>query len=197
MTHDLLIQSIEKHVTLSEADKEYISKIFIPRKIKKGQFLVHEGAVSRNQIFITKGSVITYFVDLSGYEHIIQLGIEGWWIGDLQSYYFQKPAACNVKALEETEVLECTYEKVQKLYEVVPKYERYQRIITQLGYISFQQRVLQNLSMRAEDRYLAFKEKYPKIELRLPQKVIASYLGISPEFMSKLKKRINGLDKRK
>jgi CRP-like cAMP-binding protein len=188
--HDLLLSGIEKHVTLSEADKEYIRSIFTPRKFKKGQFLVHAGAVCRNQIFITKGSAITYLIDLEGHEHIIQLGIEGWWIGDFQSYVFQQPALCNVQAIEDTLILEASYEKIQMLYEAVPQYERFHRILTQYAYVSFQQRMLQNLSMNAEDRYLAFRGKYPRLDLRLPQKYIASYLGITPEFLSKIKKKL-------
>jgi CRP/FNR family transcriptional regulator, anaerobic regulatory protein len=195
--HDLLLSSIEKHVTLSEADKEYIRSVFTPRKFKKGQFLVSAGAVCRNQMLITKGSAITYFIDLEGHEHIIQLGMEGWWIGDLQSYVFQQPAICNVQAIEDTEILEASYEKIQKLYEVVPLFDKFHRILTQYAYVAFQQRVLHNLSMSAEDRYLAFREKYPRLELRLAQKYVASYLGITPEFLSRIKKKLQKQDSRK
>jgi CRP-like cAMP-binding protein len=197
MVHDLLLSSIEKYVTLGEADREYIRSVFTPRKFKKGQFLVHEGAVCRNQMFITKGSAITYFIDMEGHEHIIQLGIEGWWIGDFQSYIFQQPAQCNVQAIEDTEILEASYEKIQKLYEIVPQYDRFHRILIQYAYVAFQQRILQNLSMSAEDRYLAFRGKYPKLELRLPQKYIASYLGITPEFLSKLKRKLQERDSKR
>lgn len=195
MRHDLLFASIEKHVSLPKEGKVLLQEAFTFRKVRKGQFLVHAGAVERNQTFIIKGSVITYFVDINGNEHIIQFGIDGWWIGDFQSYVFRQPATCNVEALEDTEVLEASYEAVHKLYDLLPQFERYHRIITQFGYASFQQRVLQNLSMTAEDRYVAFHKKYPKFELRFPQKIIASYLGMSPEFYSKIKKRINSQDK--
>jgi CRP/FNR family transcriptional regulator, anaerobic regulatory protein len=195
MSHDLLFSSIEKHVTLDSADKTEIEKCFTSRNIRKGQFLVHQGSVDYKQIFIVSGSVITYFIDLEGNEHTIQFGIEGWWIGDFQSYIFQKPATCNVLALENTQVLEASYENIQKLYAAAPKFERYHRIITQYGYASFQQRILQNLSMSAEERYTEFHKKYPKVELRFPQKIIASYLGMSPEFYSKVKKKVNDEDK--
>jgi CRP/FNR family transcriptional regulator, anaerobic regulatory protein len=196
MSHALLFSSIEKHVTLHPADRIEIERCFTLRNIRKGQFLIHQGSVDYKQIFILNGSAITYFIDLEGNEHIIQFGTEGWWIGDFQSYVFQKPATCNVLALEDTEVLEASHENIQKLYDAVPRFERYHRIITQYGYASFQQRVLQNLSMSAEDRYKEFHKKYPKVELRFPQKIIASYLGMSPEFYSKIKKKINSRDKR-
>lgn len=197
MEHELLFQSIEKHVAFKEPDKEKLRRAFTLRKLKKGQFLVHAGAVSKNQTFIVSGSLITYFIDLNGHEHVIQFGIEGWWIGDFQSYVFQQPATCSVEALEDAQVLEAHYDEVQQLYESIPAFERYHRIITQNGYAAFQQRMLQNLSMSAEDRYLAFQKKYSKIELRFPQKVIASYLGMSPEFYSKLKKKLASEDKLK
>ena len=195
MKHGLLFASIEKHVALSDDDRAKLTEAFQMRRVKKGQFLVHEGAVNKNLIFITDGSVVTYFVDLNGHEHVIQFGVEGWWIGDFQSYTFQQPATCNVEALEDCAVLECGYEKAQRLYDEVPRFERYHRIVTQYGYAAFQQRVLQNLSMNAEDRYLAFHKKYSKLELRFPQKIIASYLGMTPEFYSKLKKKLAGQDK--
>jgi CRP-like cAMP-binding protein len=188
--HELLIAGIEKHVSLSETDKDQIRGTFTSRKFKKGQFLLYQGGVCRSQMFIIKGSAITYFIDLEGHEHIIQLGMEGWWIGDMQSYVYQQPATCNVLALEDTEILEASYDKIQQLYEVVPLFDKFHRIITQYAYVAFQQRVLQNLSMSAEDRYLAFKQKYPKLDLRLAQKHIASYLGITPEFLSRIKRKL-------
>jgi CRP-like cAMP-binding protein len=195
MKHDLLFTSIGKHVVLDDNDRLKLTEAFHLRKVKKGQFLVHEGGMNKNLIFIIEGSVVTYFIDLNGHEHIIQFGVEGWWIGDFQSYIFQKPATCNVEALEDCEVLECAYETAQRLYDEVPRFERYHRIATQFGYAAFQQRVLQNLSMNAEDRYVAFHKRYGKLELRFPQKIIASYLGMTPEFYSKLKKKIAAQDK--
>jgi CRP-like cAMP-binding protein len=190
MPYDLLFSSIEKFVSLDDDNKQTLRELFVLRKVKKGQFLVHKGAVERNQVFIVKGSAITYFTDFNGSEHVIQFGIEGWWVSDLQSYLFQKPAICNVEALEDSEVLEASYDKIQLLYKSVPAFERYHRIITQHGYAAFQQRMLENLSMDAEERYLTFAKKYGGLELRFPQKIIASYLGMSPEFFSKLKKRV-------
>jgi CRP-like cAMP-binding protein len=195
--HELLLASIETHVSLGETEKELIRNTFTSRKFRKGQFLLHQGGVCRNQMFITKGSAITYFIDLQGNEHIIQLGIEGWWIGDFQSYVFQQQAMCNVQAIEDTEILEASYEQIQKLYQAIPLFDKFHRILTQYAYVAFQQRVLQNLSMSAEDRYLAFRDKYPKLELRLAQKYIASYLGITPEFLSRIKKKLQHRDQQK
>lgn len=190
MLYEPLFASIEKEVALDDVHRAAIRDVFGLRKVKKGQFIVHEGAVERKQIFVIRGSLITFFIDLQGDQHVIQFGLEGWWISDLQSYLFAKPAIFNVQALEDGEVFEASYDSIQKLYALAPPFERYHRIITQRGYASFQERMLQNLSMGAEDRYMAFLKKYPKLELRFPQKIIASYLGMTPEFFSKLKKKV-------
>jgi len=190
MKTDLLLESIEKHVALSESDRQLIISCVRERKVKKGQFLVHEGAVSRNTHFVVEGSVRTYFSDMNGQEHIVQFAIEGWWISDLNSFLMQMPASFNVQAIEDSMIQELSFENLEMLYEKIPKMERYFRVITQRAFIAFQQRVIQNISMSAEDRYIAFRQKYPKIELRIPQRLVASYLGVSAEFLSKIKKRL-------
>jgi CRP/FNR family transcriptional regulator, anaerobic regulatory protein len=195
MKTDLLIESLEKHIPLSAEDKALIIQSVRERKVKKNQFLVHEGAVQKCTNFVNKGSMRTYFIDSSGQEHIVQFAIEGWWISDLQSFIMQVPATFHVQAIEDCEILEMPFENLEMIYEKVPKMERYFRVITQRAFVAFQQRIVQNISMTAEERYLAFKEKYPKIELRIPQRLIASYLGITAEFLSKIKGRIALRDK--
>ncbi|RIW17401.1 Crp/Fnr family transcriptional regulator [Algoriphagus lacus] len=190
MKTNLLLESLEKHIVLTEVEKELITAVLRERKVKKGQFLVHEGAVCRCTNFVTEGSLRTYFVDREGQEHIVQFAIEGWWISDLNSFIQQVPATFNVQAIEDSVVIELPYEGLESLFDQIPKLERYFRVITQRAFVAFQQRVVQNISMSAEDRYLAFRQKYPRIELRIPQKWVASYLGISAEFLSKIKKRL-------
>ncbi len=190
MKTELLLQSLEKQIFLSSSDKELINSCFRERQVKKGQFLVHEGAVCRFTYFVNEGSIRTYFIDLNGQEHIVQFAIEGWWISDLNSFITQTPATFNVQAMEDSVVLELSSEQLASLYDKIPKMERYFRIVTQRAFVSFQQRIVQNISMHAEDRYLAFRQKFPRIELRFPQKMVAEYLGITPEFLSKIKKRL-------
>lgn len=190
MRSDLLISSLQQYIPLSYRDQQLIIACLRERKVRKGQFLVHEGAVSRCTNFVNEGSVRTYFIDLNGQEHIVQFAIEGWWISDLNSFILQVPATFNVQAIEDSVILELPFESLELLYEQIPKLERYFRIVTQRAFVAFQQRVVQNISMTAEERYLAFQQKYPKIELRIPQRLVASYLGISAEFLSKIKKRL-------
>lgn len=190
MNTDLLIESLEKHITLTASEKDLINQSVSERKVKKNQFIIHEGAVDRYTNFVNKGSVRTYFIDCDGEEHNVQFAIEGWWISDLQSFIMQTPATFNVQAIEDCEILQLSYENLEILYEKIPKMERYFRVITQRAFVAFQQRIVQKISMTAEEQYMAFQTKYPKIELRIPQRLIASYLGISAEFLSKIKKRL-------
>jgi CRP-like cAMP-binding protein len=194
MNTDMLIESISRHVDLSDDDKKLIISSVRERKVKKGQFLVHEGGTCRNTHFVLEGSLCTYFTDLNGQQHIVQFAIEGWWISDLNSFIMQVPASFNVQAITDSRIFELPFESLEVLYEKVPRMDRYFRIITQRAFVSFQQRIVQNISMSAEERYLAFKSKFPKLEVRIPQKLIASYLGISAEFLSRLKKRLKEKD---
>jgi CRP-like cAMP-binding protein len=190
MNTQLLFESLQKHINLSDSEKALLLSLMQERKVKKGQFLVHENSIARSTHFVTQGSVITYFLDLDGKQHIVQFAIEGWWISDLNSFITQEPATFNVQALEDSEMLELPADKVEVMYQKIPQMERYFRIITQRAFVSFQHRIVQNISMTAEDRYIAFQKKYPKIESRIAQKLVASYLGMSAEFLSKIKKRL-------
>jgi CRP-like cAMP-binding protein len=190
MNYELLLDSFKRHVHLSEADKQVILSLVTERTFKRGQFITSEGEVNHYTNFITSGSTRVFYIDHNGHEHIIQLGISGWWTGDFVSYIMQQPGFFYTEALESTELLCFSYDNLQIIYERVPVMERFFRLLIQRAYAAFQQRVLHNLSMDAEARYLAFRNAYPEMEQHLAQKHIASYLGMSAEFLSKIKKRI-------
>lgn len=187
--HQLLSESMGKHVSLTDEELSIVIQAARIRQYKKGQFLVHEGAAVRKTHFIRKGAAIAYFVDNRGDEHLIQFAVEGWWISDIQSFSTGRNALLHVQALEDTELYEFSFEDMERLYRQVPAVESYFLIITRNAFAAFQERVLYNLSLSAEERYENFVAKYPKLELRFPQRWIASYLGISAEFLSKIKKR--------
>jgi CRP-like cAMP-binding protein len=188
MKTELLWESLEKHIPLREEEKALIGSKITQRIFKKGQFLMFSGGKSKATNFVTDGSVMAYYSDNKGHDHIIQFAFEGWWISDLKSFITQQEAIFNVQALEETTVLEISYENLEELYVQIPQLERYFRIVTQRAFVAFQERVLETLSQTAEERYRTFHDKFKKYETRIPQKLIASYLGVTPEFFSRMKK---------
>lgn len=183
----LLLSNIQKHIQLTDEEKYMLLSITIPKKLKKRQFLIQEGDVSKYSAFIIKGCLRSYFVDSNGFEHILQFAIEDWWITDMMSYTSQKPGRLNIDALEDTELLLISREDQLALFEKCPKFEKYFRIITENGMVSNQQRLLDNLSLPAMERYKNFTKKYPLFLQRIPQLQIAAYLGITPEFLSKIR----------
>lgn len=191
MEDALLFANISRYVALTENEWQLILSKLIGRSFKRGEFITAEGEVNRYTNFVTGGSCRTYYIDENGQEHVIQLAIRDWWIGDFPSFITQQPGQLYTEALEEVETISISFDHLQQLYSDVPKLERFFRLITQQAYASFQKRILLNLGFDAEQRYLDFREKYPAIENAISQKHIASYLGMSAEFLSKIKKRIH------
>jgi CRP-like cAMP-binding protein len=191
MEEPLLLQNIRSVVPVSDADWQFINSLSEERVLRKGDFINREGEVNRFTNFIESGSARVFYIDNNGQEHVIQLGIRGWWVSDFASFITQKPGLLYAEALEPTKMVVFSYDDVQLIYEKIPLFERFYRLLIQKAYASFQYRILQNLSMDAEQRYLQFRESYPGIDAQLPQKHIASYLGMSAEFLSKIKKRLH------
>jgi CRP-like cAMP-binding protein len=190
MKSNLILQNLSKHVQLSDGEKEIFCSSLKIKKVKRHQFLGEAGEVSRYQNFVTKGCLRSYFIDGNGFEHNVQFAIEDWWIGDMASFLTKKPASLYIEALEDSEVLQLDNPTMEELYIKIPKLERFFRILFQYAFIAFEQRIISVISRTAEERYLGFINKYPQLEERLPQIHIASYLGITPEFLSKIRKKI-------
>lgn len=188
MNTTLLFSSIEKLVCLTEEQKSFLARILRERKVTKGQFLLHEGAIQRASLFVTGGLLTSYYVGLDGKEHLIQIAREGWWISDLNSFTRQREAFLNIRALENSWLLELPFEQTIPMFDHVPQMQEYFRVITERAFVDFQKRIIQNNSMTGKDRFLLFRTKYPDLVARLPQKMVASYLGITPEFLSRIKK---------
>ncbi len=192
MNYESIIKNISKYITLTEKETEIFTSLLKYKAIKRKGFLLREDEVCRHETFVTKGCLRTYYVDQNGLEHVLGFSIEDWWAEDLYSFLTNKPARLCIDALEDTEVLQIEKLNLEKLYEEVPKFERFFRLSFQNAYIAQQERITFNLSSTAEERYLSFKNKYPYCEQRFPQKQIASYLGITPEFLSTLRKKSAG-----
>ncbi|MBU6340827.1 MAG: Crp/Fnr family transcriptional regulator [Bacteroidetes bacterium] len=189
MNTELILQNVEKHIRLDAAEAEFFVSLLQEKRIKRKDYLLRQGEICRTENFIVQGCLRAYSIDENGFEHIVLFGIEDWWVGDLYSFLTQSPAHFLIDALEDTVVLQISKQNLDILYDKVPKFERFFRIIIQNAFIAQQNRINQNLSYTAEQRYLDFIHKYPQIEQRIPQKQLAAYLGITPVFLSMLRKK--------
>ena len=195
MDRELLLMNIKNFVSITDEEWQIASSLITERTFRKGEFINKEGEVNRYTHFIESGSARVFYISTDGQEHVVQLGIRGWWTGDFPSFITQTKGLLYTEALEPTNILAFSYDHLQTLYAQVPAFERFFRLLIQKAYASFQYRILHNMSMDAEQRYRIFSETYPLLDQQISQKHIASYLGMSAEFLSKVKKRIH--EKRK
>lgn len=187
---DLILQNIAKHVRLDDAETDLFLSLLETRNIKSKQFLFEEGQICKHSTFVINGCLKGFTVDKNGFEHILNFAAPGWWIADMYSLLSQQPGQLNIQASSPSEVLLLSKTNQEKLYREVPKFERFFRILTENSLVAYQQRVLDNLSLSAEERYEHFCQKYPSLVQTLPQKEIASYIGVTPEFFSKMRSRL-------
>ena len=185
--YDRILKNISRFITLASEEKEYFTSLLKVKKLKKKQYLLQEGDIARHEYFVNKGCLRTYTIDEKGQEHVIQFAIEDWWIGDMYSFLTQTPAKYTIDALEDSEVFCLEKNALEELYVKIPKFEKFFRHLLQNAFISLQERVIGNLSQPADERYCTFITKYSDMEKRLPLKQIASYLGITPESLSRIR----------
>jgi len=185
--YDLILKNISRFITLTPEEEQYFTSLLKPKKLKKKQYLVQEGDIVRYDYFVNKGCLRTYTIDEKGLEHVVQFSIEDWWTGDMYSFLTQTPARYTIDALEDTELLCLEKNALEELYLRMPKFERFFRHLLQNAFVSLQERISTNLSQTADERYCTFIDKYPLMEKRLPLKQIASYLGITPESLSRIR----------
>lgn len=186
---DVIVAYVEKYVPLTADEKDFFISRLKVTNIKRKQFISQPEFVPRYRNYVIKGAVRAYLRNNEGEEFTIALAIEDWWITDYYSYINQVPGILFVEALEDTIVIQIDYNSEQLLLEKIPKFERFFRIITQRSFAFLQHRMLSNLSKTAEERYDEFAGKYPAIVARIPQYVLASYLGFSTEFLSRIRNR--------
>lgn len=189
--HDMLIEHFQASVKLSKDDIKLLEENFILKRFKKNEILLYEGEVSSKMRFICKGCIKSYYLNEEGKEQIVHLGIEGWWVNDLYSYLTGTPAKQYLEALESGEYLSIHRVNLDKLFDKSKAIERFFRLKFQSAYVAFIDRTVNSISKSAEERYIDFIKKYPEIEQRVPQYILASYLGITKEFLSVLRKKIS------
>jgi CRP-like cAMP-binding protein len=184
-----VIKYINRHIQLNAEEEAFYISLLKIKKVRKKQFIVQPDFVCKHRTYVVKGALRSYMIDANGQDHTVAFGIDDWWIADFNSYIFQQPATLFVEALEESTLIQITYEDEQLLLETHPRFEKFYRILAQSGYAYLQRRILSDISLTASERYEHFLSKYPLIAARVPQYALASYLGISHELLSKIRNK--------
>lgn len=185
-----ILQNISKYVSLtSEEELLFLSKTET-KTVKAKTILLSAGAVSQHTYFVNSGILRSFNINDNIIEHVMHFACEGWWIGDMYSYIAEKPGNLFIEVLEDAEIVVISKANHQELYNAIPKLERFFRILTENSLVAHQERLMDNLSLTAEERFEKFCSKYPSLIQKIPQKHIASYIGVTPEFFSKMKARL-------
>lgn len=190
-----VINYVSRYISLTPEEQEFFVSLLRVNSVKRKQYIVQPDFTCKYRSYVIAGAMRAYLIDKKGNDHTIAFAVEDWWISDYNSYIYQQPATLFVEAVEDTLLIQLDYNAEQLLMETYPKFERFFRIITQRSFAFLQKRLLSNLSMTAEERYQEFSDKYPKLVNRFPQYAVASYLGFSTEFLSKIRnKRVKKLN---
>ena len=190
--YELFFQTLKSKVAFSDGELAIIKNHLTPKKLRKKQYLLQEGDVCRFIAFVEKGSLRSYSIDEKGAERVIQFALEGWTISDLYSFLTMEPATYNIDALEDSELVLMNKNAHEELLKTLPKYETWIRIQITGAYIAMQRRLTSIISLSLEERYTIFSKLYPDIVQRVPQHMIASYMGLTPETLSRVRKKMIG-----
>jgi len=188
---EILLKHIEEKVSLTATDKEMISPFFIRKRLRRKQYLLQEGDVCRYLSFVAKGLLRSYNVDEKGDEHMSIFGWEGWWISDFNSFLSVVPAMFYIDAIEDSEVLMISRSDYDTLTLQVPIMDRYFRILFQNSLVTKERRLMSSITHSAEEKYIQLLNSNPEIINKIPQNMVASYLGIAPETLSRIKRNLN------
>lgn len=175
---------------IPDEEFNFVEAAFTPRVIKKKQFLSHEGSICQHMVFIVKGAMRQYTIDERGVEHIVRFGMENWWMSDRESFSMLTPSIYNIDALEDCEVLVTTKEKMTYLKDQSLHFLKMAHVLDENHYIANQNRIQANISFTAEEKFLQLAKTHPEFIRRFPQNMLASYLGLSPETLSRVRKQM-------
>lgn len=187
MTTDIFINYLKESIVLSIEEEQILLSKINSRKYLKGQYIQQQGDSCRFLNFIVSGTTKTFHIDKDGNEHIFRFAIENWWATDLPSFINKDISNTNIQCLKDTEVIQISLQNLEELYTEVSELEHFFRVLFQKVSITLEKRIINNLSYSAKDRYLLFREEYPEFEQRIPQYMIASYLGVSKQYLSEIR----------
>lgn len=191
-----IIESLTNKLNLSNEEAAKFFPLVKVRKYLKGQFVVQAGDVCKYSSYVNSGALKTFFMDNNGSEHIVFFSIEHWWTGDYGSFITQEPADYSIQCVENCELIQIARSNYELIMEEIPKLEKFFRQNVEHAYVAVQRRLVDRNSLTAKENYFKFTDKYPQLEQRFPQYMIASYLGISPEFLSKIRKEASSQKKK-
>lgn len=189
MNYPGILSNVKRHVALTPEEEQFFLSILIPVHLKQGAFAEKAGDITNNFIHVVSGCLMTCFTDQEGNDQVIQFSTSGWWTGDLHSLTHQVPSIYSSRALADSEILMLPKVRMEELLDRYPKFERFFRIIFQNSLVTHQTRIMEAFTLPAEQRYANFQKRYPQLEQYVPLKYIASYLGITPEFLSKIRRK--------
>ncbi len=187
--YDVFQKYLDERAAFTDAERARIQSFAIIKKLRKRQYLLQEGDIWKYDAFVAKGCLRTYAADDKGGEHIISFSIENWWCGDRESLLLQEPARFNIDAIEDSEIVLFTHDNFELLCREIPVFNNMVHDILQKSFIATQKRIQATLSLTAEEKYLNFITKYPGFATRIPQAMIASYLGMTPETLSRIRRQ--------
>ena len=188
MSPDLILKNVAKHVTLSEEETSYFTSVLSYKEVPKKVHLLSEGQACKYLSYVHSGALRSYCIDKEGKQSTIMFAVADWWLTDMYCFLNEKPAMMYIETIEKSCIFQLSRENFEHLFKAIPKLERFFRILMQNAYTREQLRVIDNLTLSAEERYDKFLNKYPQIVKQVTQKQIASYLGVTPEFLSVIRK---------
>ncbi|MEX1135446.1 MAG: Crp/Fnr family transcriptional regulator [Balneolales bacterium] len=190
MKPEELHDNVGRYIKISLEETKYFLSLLEKRSIPNRKFLLNQGELCTSFNLVSKGCLINYYTDDAGGDHVLQFATRMWWTADLHSLFHNIPAEYNIRAMGDSVVYQMNKNAWMKLNDELPQFERYFRIIFQNALIAHQKRIIQNISDTADQRYLKFQQAYPEVVQSVPLKYIASYLGITPEFLSKIRRNL-------
>lgn len=189
--YEIFFRKFNEKVPLTKEEEGIMKDYLTPKKIRRKQYLLQEGDICKHIAFVQKGALKSYTVNDAGTEDILQFALEGWTISDLYSFLTGEPATYNIDALEDSELVLINKASHAELLHNLPKYETYIRLQITNAYIALQKRLTSIISLPLEERYKNFLAQYPHIVQRVPQHMIASYMGLTPETLSRVRRKLN------
>lgn len=189
--YDLILKNVARFIELTEEEKDFYISLLKVGSVKRKEYLLQPGEIARYEYFVTKGCLKVYTLDRNGVDHISMFAIEDYWTGVMSSFMTKQPSTYFIKALEDTEVLMISRNNFDLLFERIPAFDKFYRLLYQRSLLNYIQRNNDAISLTAEERYEIFLDKYPHVANRITQKDLAAYLGITPEFLSMIRSKMS------